>query len=151
MGNTLAVEKVDLESGTIEYETTKNGEPFSVHLTDELISILKELPPRNGRIFGYRSKSSARKAMKIATKKAGLPYRKFHELGRHSFATFFAKKNWNPKKIADAGGWETVAMVNEVYTNLEDSGKETRDEFNEIGKKVAKKKKKDKQDAENIK
>ncbi len=105
-----------------------------------MLEILSELPARNGRVFGYKSKSSVRKAMKRATEKAGLPYRTFHEPGRHSFATQLAKLNWNPKKIAEAGGWKTNAIVNEIYTNLEDAGEENRDHFNKIGKKMAKKK-----------
>lgn len=116
IGNTIGVmqEDLNLEQRTIRYDTTKNGEPFTVYLTDEMIRLLKQLKPRNGRVFSYKSKSSARKALKRATEKAELPYRTFHELGRHSFATHFAKLDWNSRKIADAGGWKSTRMVDDV-------------------------------------
>ncbi len=53
VGNTISVlpEHLDLGAKTIYFPKTKNGDAFTVWLTDEMCEILERFPVRSGRVF----------------------------------------------------------------------------------------------------
>ena len=114
---------VDLQGKTIHIPDTKNGEPATAYLTDEMADLLRGIMPDAGTVFGYVGRSSLYPTLRRACAKAGLPYLGTHQVGRHSYATTLHNAGWGSKAIADAGGWKSVRLVAETYEHPEDAGK----------------------------
>ncbi|WP_118138464.1 tyrosine-type recombinase/integrase [Oceanicella sp. SM1341] len=125
LGEALSIEPqdVDLDAATAYVHETKNGESRLINLTAEIVEDLRELPPREGLVFGYVNKQGVYRALKKATAEAGLEYLGTHQPGRHSFATSLDALGFSPAEIADAGGWKSRALVAQRYTHPKDSGK----------------------------
>ena len=124
IGEALALkpEDVNLHTGRVTIDRTKNGEAATAKLIPPVIDILKNLPPRNGFVFGYVTYSGFRNALQQACLKAGVEYLGSHQLGRHSFATnLHENEGWTSKAIADAGGWKTVRLVEETYIHTNEA------------------------------
>jgi integrase len=124
IGEALALkpEDVNLHTGRVTIDRTKNGEAATAKLIPPVIDILKNLPPRNGFVFGYVTYSGFRNALQQACLKAGVEYLGSHQLGRHSFATnLHENEGWTSKAIADAGGWKTVRLVEDTYIHTNEA------------------------------
>jgi integrase len=132
----LRTDDVNLDTAIASIAKTKNGEPAEASLVPVLVDILRELPPRNGRVFGYKDRSSIYDTLKRACSHAGIKYLATHQPGRHSFATSLANQNWTSKAIADAGGWKSPRLVDETYIHTNEPAKKAAEL---IGKKLAKK------------
>lgn len=113
---------------------TKNGEAAKVVMSEGLAAILHDLEPRHGRVFGYVHRSSVYSTLRRACAKAGVEYLGTHQPGRHSFATTLHNAGWHSKKIAEAGGWKSVALVAQTYEHPENTAEEAASIF---GKKMA--------------
>ena len=120
---------LDLQGHKAHLPKTKNGEAYDVDLTTELVVALANLPPRNGRVFGYQSRDSVRKSLVRACRRAGVQYLGTHQAGRHSFASFLSSLGWHAEDIADAGRWKSVRMVSETYVHPERAGKRAAEAF----------------------
>lgn len=133
VGEAIAMRPRDLslQAQKAHLPKTKNGEAYDVDLTTEMVVALANLPPRNGRVFGYRSRDSVRKALVRACNRAGLEYLGTHQAGRHSFASFLSSLGWHAEDIADAGRWKSVRMVSEIYVHPEKAGKRASDAFSD--------------------
>jgi integrase len=103
-------------------DKTKNGTEAYASLVPVLADMLREMPPRHGRVFGYLDRRSVYKSLKMACAAAGVEYLGTHQVGRHSFATSLEKLGWSAKQIADAGGWKSPRLVAETYIHTDDSG-----------------------------
>lgn len=124
IGEALALkpEDINLATGRVIVDRTKNGEAATAKLIPPVIDILKNLPPRNGLVFGYVTYSGFRNALQRGCQKAGVEYLGSHQLGRHSFATnLHENEGWTSKAIADAGGWKTVRLVEETYIHTNEA------------------------------
>lgn len=123
VGDAVALQPgdIDLRTMTAHIRAPKNGRPVTVHLTAELAATIAQIAPRGGRVFGYASRQSLYGVLRRACDKAGLPYLGTHQPGRHSFATSLSAAGWNPRAIADAGGWQSVRLVSEVYDHPTDA------------------------------
>ena len=110
---------VNLDTAIASIAKTKNGDSAKASLVPVLVDILRELPPRNGRVFGYKDRSSIYDTLKRACSNAGIKYLATHQPGRHSFATALANQQWTSKAIADAGGWKSVRLVDETYIHTD--------------------------------
>ena len=117
----LSLRPEDIIDGRAFIAETKNGESAQARLTPELLSLLSEIEPRHGLVFGYIDRSSLYPTMRRACKKAGVEYLGTHQLGRHSFATQLSEAGWGAKAIADAGGWKTTRMVSDIYEHPVDA------------------------------
>ena len=122
IGDVMRIEPrhVDLRNLTITIPKTKNGDPFTAHITAELAARLSDLPARGGKVFGYNSRSAVRNALKRAAARAGVEYLGTHQIGRHSFATSLSNAGWGTKEIAEAGGWKSTRIVAETYDHPDD-------------------------------
>ena len=103
-------------------DKTKNGTEAYASLVPVLADMLREMPPRHGRVFGYLDRRSVYKSLKMACAAAGVEYLGTHQVGRHSFATSLEKLGWSAKQIADAGGWKSPRLVAETYIHTDNSG-----------------------------
>ena len=123
VGDAIGVESQHLDLKTLEIHIpkTKNGDPFTAYITTELAERLSRLPERNGKVFGYNSRSAIRSALKHACKEANIEYLGTHQIGRHSFATKLNAAKWGSKAIAEAMGAKSVRLVAEIYEHPEDA------------------------------
>ena len=110
-GEALRVRPDDLRDGYIEVGKTKNGKPRMVPAPQEWRY------PVAG--FGFTSTQGVGRAIRRASRLAGLPYRSGHELGRHGFAFRWLRAGGSIKSLKAAGGWETLKIVDETYGHLE--------------------------------
>ena len=128
---------VDLNAAIASIEKTKNGDTAEASLVPMLVDILRDLPSRHGRVFGYTDRSFIYEPPKRACSNAGVKYLATHQPGRHSFATSLGNQQWNSKAIADAGGWKSPRLVDEKYIYTNEPAKKVAEL---IGKKLAKNK-----------
>jgi len=114
---------------------TKNGEEYHAHFSDALRDDLMKLAAVNGRVFGYKSRSSIYGAWRRTCEAAGIPYVSPHQAGRHSLATMLEGEGWSANAIADAGRWKSVRLVQDTYIHTQDKSRAAADL---IGEKLAK-------------
>jgi integrase len=123
LGDAVALEPahLDLENKIAIRQTSKTGDPRVFYLTDEMVEVLRALPPRRIqwgrgplRVFGYASNGSVIDTRNAVCKRAQLTYRMRHEAGRHSFATeALIRRRIDPVTVAKLGGWSNpVALMN---------------------------------------
>lgn len=124
VGDAIGMTPDWIDGQRIHIPRTKNGEAATVVLTPEVADLLAALEPRHGRVFGYRERSSLYPTLRRACGKAGVEYLGTHQPGRHSFATTLHKAGWGSKKIAEAGGWKSVALVAQTYEHPENTAQE---------------------------
>ncbi len=134
VGEALQLEPLDLDldarQARSRSETTKNGDPRIIDLTDRTTQTLRGLPPRRGLVFGYASRWSIRSSWMRVCRDAGLEYVPPHQAGRHSFATTMDAAGLTTAEIADAGGWKSRALVLDRYTHPRNAGRKAAEVFN---------------------
>ena len=140
VGDAIEMEPGWLDGQRVHIPRTKNGDPATVILPAQLAEIMAGLTPRHGRVFGYVHRSSVYRTLRRACAKAGVEYLGTHQPGRHSFATTLHKAGWGSRKIAEAGGWKSVALVAQTYEHPENTAEEAAGVFD---KKMARSKKTD--------
>lgn len=113
---------VNLKDRTALLRDTKNGTDHTAHLSDELCEAISALP-LGPRVFGYRSRHSVYGPTQNACKRAGIEYVPPHQAGRHSFATALDAAGVTATRIANAGNWKSVRLVQDTYTHPDDAGK----------------------------
>ena len=141
----LAPAHVDPERKIAVLGKTKNGDPRIFYLTDELVEVLRVLPPRavnfgHGplRVFGYAHRNSSHRAWGKVCERASIPYRMPHEAGRHSFATeALVRCGIDPVTVAQLGGWRNPTQLLNRYAHAEDLGTVAEKVFGRSGKPLA--------------
>jgi len=115
---------VSLQDAIATFGVDKNGDPHVVHLTDEMVSMLANLP-KGRKVFGYASRHSVYEPIKRACKRASIEYRGTHEPGRHTFATEMIIRNQvDVATTARLGNWRSHRLLTETYAHPENE-KET--------------------------
>ena len=130
----LRTSDADLNAAIASIEKTKNGDSAETSLVPVLVDILRDLPFRQGRVFGYTNRSFIHDTIKHAYSNAGVKYLATHQPGRHSFATLLANQQWSSKTFTDAGGWKSLRLVDETYIYTNEPAKKAAEL---IGKKLA--------------
>lgn len=110
-GEALRVKKEDVRNEHIHVGMTKNGLPRMVPCPDGWVW------PEGG--FGFTTTQGVGRALRLSHKRAGLPYRDGHELGRHAFAARWLRSGNSIKGLKEAGGWLKLAVVDSSYGHLE--------------------------------
>lgn len=110
-GEALRVRKEHIKDGYIHVGKTKNGRPRMVPIPDEWTL------PESG--FGFISTQGVGRSLRQASKRAELPYRDGHEIGRHAFAARWLASGGGLKGLMEAGNWETIKIVAQTYGHLE--------------------------------
>lgn len=116
----LTPDSLDLANRQARLARTKNGEPHSYQLTTGMARELAELPPRNGHVFGYRSRHSVYTAWRNTCARAGIAYVPPHQAGRHSFATeMIVRHGADVVTTARMGNWKSIRLLLETYAHAE--------------------------------
>lgn len=134
----LTPDDFDLAQGVAFLKQTKNGESHTVHLTGDLINMVRMIQPRQVsdntiRMFGYLSRTSIYKPWKKTCESAGIEYVPPHQAGRHSFATeLIIRQGVDVKTTARLGGWKSVRLLLEKYAHPEGEGEHIHNAFGDI-------------------
>lgn len=112
-GEALRVRKEDCKDGYVSVGRTKNGKPRKIPLPLEW-----SFPERG---FGLRTSQGVGRAIRSASKAAGISYRDGHEVGRHAFAARWLAAGGSIKGLQEAGGWESYVVVAKSYGHMEKS------------------------------
>jgi len=110
--------QVDLERQEITVLITKNKEPRTLPINDEVQNLLKaKMATRKGSAYVFPSesgtmigKNNLSRAFRKAVKEAGIVKFRFHDL-RHTFATRLVRLGTDLYKVAKLLGHKTLAMV----------------------------------------
>lgn len=111
-------ESVNLERGmvVVEADETKAGSRLLVPLNPHAKAILESIEgPHTGRVWGDLTEVWG-SAWKGATKRAGVPWCRFHDL-RHTWASWHAMEGTPLSVLQELGGWHTPQMV-QRYAHL---------------------------------
>lgn len=127
-GEALRIKPEDVKDDYIAIARTKNGKsrlvpvPSGWHL------------PSVG--FGFTTSQGVGRAIRRASRAAGLPYHDAHELGRHAFAARWLRNGGTIIGLMKAGGWESYNVVVNHYGHMEQSP--VHDTMRELSKGVQK-------------
>jgi integrase len=104
----LTWQTVSLEERVAYVPATKNGLPRAVHITERMLEELADIEPKEGRVFGYRSRWSVAHGWREGAIKAGLPWASPHIL-RHTWATWMRRYSGaDLSALIDTGAWRDV-------------------------------------------
>jgi integrase len=112
-GEALRVRQEDVNGGYVFIGKTKNGQPRMVPAPDGW-----EYPHQG---FGFGTSQGVGRAIRRASKLAGIEHKDGHELGRHAFAARWLAAGGSLKALQEAGGWEKLGTVADHYSHLERS------------------------------
>lgn len=112
-GEALRVTEKDIKNGYIQVGKTKNGRPRSIPVPENFTY------PQAG--FGFQSTQGVGRALRKASRLAGLQYLDGHEVGRHAFAFRWLGAGGTIKGLQEAGGWESYVVVAKSYGHMEKS------------------------------
>lgn len=113
---------VDLAAARLFLPEAKGHPAQWVAITGELVVDLANMPPRRGRAFGYKSRSSLYGAWATTCRLAGIPYIPPHSAGRHGFGTeMIVRQGLDPVTVAAAGRWSSPRVPLETYAHSEDA------------------------------
>lgn len=119
IGQAIALDwkAMDLASAQAIIPAAKKHPERIAELTPQLVALLANLPgERRGLVFGFEKRWMVYRHWKAACKRAGIPYVPTHPAGRKSFATTMARRGVDPKTAAVRGGWKSVRLMLEIYT-----------------------------------
>jgi integrase len=91
----------------------KAGETIAIPLSARAVAIVKAQPRHADRVFTFRKKpvdDCNGAAFKKATKAAGLPWLRWHDL-RHTWASWHVQAGTPLHVLQELGGWKSLAMV----------------------------------------
>lgn len=126
-------EHVDLRRKTAMLVKTKTGFNSLRYLPDHLVERIRELDPQQGqRVFRYSCRFSVNERIAAVCRRAGLPYKSSHTVGRHAFATNALNAGVGVRVAMDAGGWKSSTIFLETYAHTIDAGRTVMARFNAI-------------------
>lgn len=115
-------EDIDGETWRVTVYDTKEDQQIVFQLAAPVIDQLKRYPWRlNKYVFNFSSKSRVYPALRAACARAGVPYHRPKDAGRHSMATYMLEQGWTLKQVKEAGRWKSTKMPDMIYGHLEHS------------------------------
>lgn len=120
---TIEPRDLDLQRSRVRIPAAKGHEAQWVQITTALVVELANLPPRNGRIFGYLSRHGVYTAWHSICEAAGIETIMPHAAGRHGFGTeMLVRQGLDPATVAEAGRWASPRVLLETYSHAENAG-----------------------------
>ncbi len=111
---------VNLSTATVSLHSTKTQSSRLAHLPSPLLIALANIPgPREGKVFRYASRDSAKRPWMTACRRAGIEPLGFHAC-RHGFATAALRAGIDVVTIARLGGWRSPQHVLSTYGHASD-------------------------------
>lgn len=111
---------VDFSTRSALIRQTKIGAERSAHLPTILVASIGSIPgPREGKVFRYSSRDTAKPPWRNAYKRAGIKPLSFHAC-RHGFATAALRAGIDVVTVAKLGGWKSPAHVFATYGHASD-------------------------------
>lgn len=124
---------VDLRRRTALLVKTKTEVNSLRYMPDHLVERIRDLNPGpDDRVFRYGSRFSVNERIEAVCRRAGLPYKSSHRVGRHAFATNALNAGVSVRVAMDAGGWKTSTVFLETYAHTIDAGRTVMDRFNTL-------------------
>lgn len=122
---------VDMSKKLVVLVKTKTDVMANAYLTDELVLRISNLGMLPGKpVFRYTSRYSVNERIEAVCKRARIPIRSSHSIGRHSFATNAMKLGLDLKTAMEAGRWKSATVFLETYVQPEQSGRHVADMLN---------------------
>lgn len=123
LGDALKIEPddLDLPNRLVTFRDMKNGEDGEGELTAELVFELQQITPKDGRVFGFKSRHGRLYSeIKATCARAGIPYLGTHQPGRHSFGTEMIVRNKvDLDTAARKGRWKSKRLLLDTYVHGE--------------------------------
>jgi len=136
----LTRKNLDLQNRKVALGNSKNGDAIDAFITVEMMVELANLPPRDGKLFGFASRHSVYGVWKRTCERAGIAYVPPHQAGRHSFATEMIERHGKSiAATAKAGHWKSHRLLSETYTHPEELRGAIDDVFGQPAAKAARK------------
>ena len=108
----LSLRWEDVEGRNAHIRKTKSGAGRDCILSREVSLRIVALVPVNGRVFRYASRRWVYTKWQAACTRAGIPYIRPHQAGRHAFATeMIVRHGVDPMTTAKLGGWASTRML----------------------------------------
>jgi integrase len=127
----LTGEHVDMRRRIATLVKTKTDVMAKAYLTDELMFRFYNLDLQPGKhVFSYTSRWSVNERIEAVCRRAKIPYKSSHSVGRHSFATNALNLGVGIKTAMDAGRWKSSKIFLETYVHTENAGRMVADKFN---------------------
>ena len=124
VGQAIAIDwsRVDLQAGTAVIPAAKGYPERLARLPAAMVAMLANLDGnRQGRVFGFKQRWQVYRPWKAACTAAGIAYVPTHSAGRRAFATLMQRAGVDPKTAAELGGWRSLRLMLEIYTDADTS------------------------------
>lgn len=119
---------LDLQNARVKIPAAKGHPEQWIWIDTDMVVELANLPPRKGRVFGYRSRHSVTDTWKRICERAGIEHIPPHCAGRHGYGTeMVVRQGVDPASVALDGRWSSPRIVLEHYSHAEDSENKVRE------------------------
>lgn len=108
---------VNLSAGTAVIPPAKGYPERVAFLPPDVVARLANLEKGKGPVFGFVNRWEVYRPWRGACEAAGIPYVGPHSAGRRAFATAMSRAGVDPKTAAELGGWKSMRLMLEVYTD----------------------------------
>ncbi|MDX5595628.1 tyrosine-type recombinase/integrase [Pseudovibrio sp. SPO723] len=126
----LVPDDLDLQNHRVWMPPSKGHPAQWVSITTDMVVTLANLPPRNGKVFGYASRHSIYGPWQHACKQAGIEYIGPHAAGRHGFGTeTVVRRGVNPVDVAKHGRWSSPRVLLDTYAHSRQGSQNVLDAF----------------------
>jgi len=132
VGQSVLIEPkhLELRQSRIWLPPSKGHPGQWIDIIPEMVVELANLPPRGGRVFGYKSRHSIYGPWQTACDRAQIEYIAPHAAGRHGFGTeTVVRQGVNPVDVAKAGRWSSPRVLLDTYAHSEEGSANVRDAF----------------------
>ncbi|MDQ0314812.1 tyrosine-type recombinase/integrase [Amorphus orientalis] len=109
---------LDLPGNRVWLQAAKGHDAQWVDISPQMVAVLANLPPRRGRVFGYKTRHAVYGSWKRVCKRAGIGEIMPHAAGRHGFATeTVVRQKVDPASAAMDGRWSSTKVLLDTYSH----------------------------------